>query len=214
VRALIELAVNLRSSLKGDLEIDSQLTISVLWLGDFLLTTKNAPKTKVLQNLATKVYNTLIKGHVKAKELLLASKDSLFSILQMGKLLRDTPGDEAISERLTEASNSVAFNDKRLTALTDIHFFKSFFGQLSEDLFLNKILPAAQVTVRRDEIFLNNLAFLVESLSFKVSAEAAKQLTTEILTLEGLKKEDANLERLLSGVCARLDDSAVQTFEN
>jgi len=84
------------------------------------------------------------------------------------------PSDEEIITYLSEKSDSVAFNDKCLTALTNISFFQTFFQSVTEETFLIKVLPAAQVASRRQETFISSMSFLVENLSFKLSLEATK----------------------------------------
>lgn len=102
---------------------------------------KNAPKRKVLQKVAKIVYKSLLQGEADSKAVLTAKSDNLFHVLLAGLLLVDTPGDAELSEYLSHKSNTVAFNDKNLDALTDIHFFRSFYENTTEEVLLAKLLP-------------------------------------------------------------------------
>ncbi len=71
-RALIKLTISLRSSTKESLGPCTELKESVIWLGDFLLNLKNAPKAAVMHKLAKEVYDSLFKGQSDSKSCLLA----------------------------------------------------------------------------------------------------------------------------------------------
>ena len=74
-------------------------------------------------------------------------------------------------------------------------------------------MPAAQVASRRKDSFISNLAFLAESLKFKISVDTAKQFITEIISADDLAKDDPRINRLLTAVCEGLDDAAMEAFE-
>jgi len=106
---------------------NTELTELILWLGESILCTRNTPKADIMQKIAKKVYKTFLQGQADSKAILLAQSDSLFCILQLGHLLSDLTGDSEIIECLAEKSNAIAFNDKCVSALTNVHFFKSFY---------------------------------------------------------------------------------------
>ena len=146
--------------------------------------------------------------------LLSQSQDSLFSITIAGMLLKDMPGDAEIIEELSQKSIKVVFSDECQTAFSDAHFFKSFFARISEADLLGKIISSAQIVSRRQASYVKNVALLAEQLSFKLSAEAGKQLIVEVLTSDSLMKTDDDVKRLLRAVCSKLGDDSVAEFEN
>lgn len=213
-RALIEFALKLRSASNEKLSLNAELTEMVLWLGDSLFNAKNAPKSQVMHKIASEVYNNLLKGQADAKSTLMSKSDSLFCVLELGLLLSDMPGDSDIINCLSEKSDSIVFSDKCLTAFSDVHFFRSFYANLSEEVLLQKVLPAAQVASRRNEDFCQNVAYLVEQLTCKLSCNAATQLITEVLSTESLSNENGRVvSRLMTSVCKRLDVADAAAFE-
>ena len=99
---MIELALKLRSTSKDELAQNTAITEQILWLGKSLLSTKNAPKSDIMQKIAKKVYKSLLKGQEDTKALLMANSDSLFYILLLGLLLADMPGDAELTDCLVE----------------------------------------------------------------------------------------------------------------
>ena len=97
-----------------------------MWLGDSMLNLRNAPKQRVMQRLASEVYESLFKGEAYSKAKLL-ELNTLFSTLQLGLLLGDMPADEEITASLSERSSNLVFNDRSVSALRDVHFFHGFY---------------------------------------------------------------------------------------
>ena len=166
-----------------------------------------------MQKVARQVYEHLLRGQPDVKTVLLAKSDTMFGTLQLGLLLHDAPGDADIIQCLAERSNTLAFSDKRLTALADVHYFKTFYENCTEETLVGMVLPAAQVACRRQDTFIKNVVFLVQSLRIQVSLEAAKQLIPELLSQENFVKEDANVTALLTSVCQKLDKGSIEAFE-
>lgn len=185
-----------------------------MWLGNSINCTRNATKSAIMQKLAKDVFESLLKGQEGAKETVIGNSKSVFGIMLLGHLLGESPKDQELLDVLVERSNATAFNDSCDTALDNIQFFRSFFQNLDEVTLMSKIIPTAQVASRREDKLLSNMAFLAESLSFKFSAEVAKQFTTEILSADDLSKDDPKIVRLLTAICMGLDDSALEAFED
>ena len=99
--------------------------------------------------VARNVYENLLRGQPDVKSVLLAKSETMFGTLQLGLLLRDLPDDSDIIQCLTERSNMLAFSDKRLTALADVHYFSTFYENCTEETLVGMVLPAAQVACRR-----------------------------------------------------------------
>ena len=155
----------------------------------------------MMQKFAKMVYQSLFQGQSDAKATLLANSDSLFGILQLGLLLGDLPKDQEIINCLAEKSNSMAFNDKHLTALMEVDYFKSFYQNADEETILEKVLPTATTVIHRAEHYLKNYAVLVDCLSFKISPAGAKQLVSEVLTIESLGRNDPDVRSIVTNVC-------------
>ena len=212
----MDLALKLRSLSKETLSWNTELSELLLWLGNSLLCTRNATKAKVLQRIAQSVYTGFFKAHTDdSKKVLLASSEkSLFAVIQLGHLLGELKGDSEIIESLSAQSNAIVFNDKHAYALTDIHYFSSFYNQINEEILLSKILPAAQLVCNRQESFVQSLVFVIDQLNFKLSIEAAKQLIPEMLSREALGKGDKNVSDLISTVSKNLAEGATrEAFE-
>ena len=58
-----------------------------------------------MHKIAKQVYKSFFQGQEGSKATLLAKSDSLFSVLQLGYLLSDLPGDSEIIDFLTKKSN-------------------------------------------------------------------------------------------------------------
>lgn len=142
-RGLIDLALKLRSAVKGDIGVIANEIEVVSWLGNFLLNTKNAPKSDLQVKVAKDIYSSLMKGKDGAKANLLEGGDGLFTNMLMGLLLGDTPNDDELINQLAQRSSEIAFNDNSQTALIDIHFFRTFYQSITEEMLLSKILPHA-----------------------------------------------------------------------
>lgn len=85
-----------------------------------------------MQKIAKKVYLSLLQGESDTKATLLAKSDCLFYILLLGLLLGDMKDDAELIDCLAKKSNEIVFNDRNLNALTDVHFFKSFYANTTE----------------------------------------------------------------------------------
>ena len=53
----MRLGLKLHASTKEDLKKDADLVKQLLWLGNQLLVTRNAPKLNILESMASDVYN-------------------------------------------------------------------------------------------------------------------------------------------------------------
>ena len=57
------LAIKLRlTSKEAAFELEAQFVESMMWLGDSMLCTRNAPKAKIFRTIATQVYESLFKN--------------------------------------------------------------------------------------------------------------------------------------------------------